>query len=67
MALTNAERKAKLLDQLAAVEEVQSGTDRIRQATKQSIIAAIQEIERQQLAEASSARVVLTKVKLVRA
>ena len=66
MALTLAERKQKLLDQLASVEEVQSGTDRIRQASKSQIIAALQEIERQELAEASSSRVVVTRAKLVR-
>jgi hypothetical protein len=63
---TLAEQKAALLVQLASVEELQDGTSRIRQANKTSIIAAIQEIERQINLESSTARPMVTLARVQR-
>lgn len=65
--MTNAERKTKLLDMLAKPEELQSGEDRVRFPTRQSIINAIQEIERQEALDSGSASTMTTFAKVNRA
>jgi hypothetical protein len=58
--MTNAERKAALLDMLAKPEELRSGEDMVRFPDRASIVKAIQEIERQEVLESSQAGILCT-------